>query len=435
MMNYDEYELLKYIDHLIDTTQSLESQLKEAKLTLGKAKSKTQLFLDHFKELCATYSLPLDNKATFCQIIGQRMDTIQHEDMLWLYTALILDKGLLFDTNCIDRTIKQDVGCYLAMQKEMTFLTEELQRKRDCNRTFREIKQQFKMQNHSMGYSANEADVHFILTTFKEYFPNDSTNDTQILFDNITLLCDTLAKDKELMTLAPLFIYQVISKHKSRFCSSENFHFNLAKLWENKSYQIETDNKKNFKNLTALFYFFLDLCDHFGKNPAVDIGFSCYIFSELSNICEWYYTNFEHNEHINLPVPLAAIIEQCQITFYNDAIIHYDCSYEKIENFSKNKQSHQKQIEKKLEQYFATHPELIQHYIDNLFASAEKRKTIIYEFFHNADLPMKYISTDTLPIIYNLINILLDVEVNRRSIKLLLEMGKKLTKSLSITCK
>ena len=431
-MDFDEYELLKYIDHLIDTTESLESQLKEANLTLGKATKNTQLFMTHFKELCTTYSLPMDNKAKFCQILYQTMDNIPEQDMLWLYTALFVDAGLLFDTNRIDRTIKQDVGCYLTMHKDMAFLTKELQRKTIYNNTFREIKQQLKIQNSYMEHSASEADVYFILNTFKEYFPADSNNDIKILMDNITLLCNNLANDKELMTVAPLFVYQVVSKHKSRLCSADNFYFDITKLWAYKPYQIETDNGKNFNNLTSLFYFFLDLCDHFSKNPAVDIGFSCYIFSELSNICEWYYTNFEHNKDINLPIPLAAIIDQCQITFYNDDVVIYGCSYEDTETFSRSKQSHNQQIELKIEQHFVMHPEVIQYYIENLSASSEKRRHIIYELFDNANLPTKYISTDTLPIIYSLINVLIDVEVNRQSVKTLLLIGKQLTNSLSI---
>lgn len=425
-MNSEEDDILNY---LIDTTESLESKLKQTNLTMPQAKKDMLKFIAHTKNLCSTYSLPLDNKAKFCQDLFHYIDDIPLKEMILLFTAVICDNGLLFDIHRDDRTIRQDISCYLSMKQQMTSFTDKLTIQSAHNLFFRKLKEK-KPSDIPTRTSHNKADIYFIFQTFTAYFPLNSQDKPSILIENISFLCSILANDKILLKIAPVFIYQVVRKHKSRLLKAELFHFEWENLWTYKSYQIATDNGKNFNNYIALINFFLDLCDYFSNDPTIDIELSYYIFSELSNLCEWYYTYFEYSENIKLPEPLSISIAQRKFDCCCDNS-QYNCSNEELVEFFSYKKSYTKQIERKIQQYLQNHPSVIQQYINIFPADLDKKSHLIYQIFDNANLPLKFITPADLPIIHTAINLLLETEVNRQAEQNLLKTGRKLIDLLS----
>lgn len=425
-MNFEEYDL---INQLIDSTETLEAKLKQENLTFIHAKEGMQYFIAHIKDLCTTYSLPLNNKSKFPQKLSQIMQNLPPQDLLLLYTAVLCDKGLLFDIERTDRTIEQDVGCYLTLKREMNFLSDDFSMKSTYKNTFIKLKNQCALKNIPLHKSGTEADIYFVFQTFTKYFAIARSHDSKIIMDNIALICSLLANNEKLLRIAPIFIYQIISKHKTRFCKTANFHVEWDKLWTYKSYQITTDNGKNFNNIIDLVNFFLDLCHYFNQNPKIDIELSHYIFSESTNLCEWYYSNCEYDEKITLSVPLIIRIAQCHIDCFENSP-NYNCTNEQFTDFFSYKKSYTKQIQRTINQYLDTHLPMIQKYMDILPTNLDKKQHLVYKILDDMTLPSKCIPPADLPLLYSVITTLIEIEINQQTEKTLLLLGNHLIDTL-----
>jgi len=421
-MNFEEYEI---INQLIDTTETLEARLEQENLTFTQAKEGLQYFIVPIKNLCTTYRLPINNKPKFIQKLSQIVHTIPPQDLFPLYTAVLCDKGLIFDIERTDRTIEQDISCYLTMQRETLFFADEFSRKSTYKTTFDKLKSQCTMKNIPLQSLGNEADIYFVFQAFTKYFPFARKHDPKIIMDNIALVCSLLANNEELLHIAPIFIYQVVSKHKARFCKTENFHFEWDKLWTYKSYQITADNGKNFNNIIDLVNFFLDLCHYFSQNPAVDIELSHYIFSESVNLCEWYYTNCEYDEKVTLSLPLSIRIVHCNIDCFENTP-DYGCTDEQIIDFFSYKKSYTKQIQQTITQYLGTHSPVIQQYLDISSTNLEKKQRLVYKILDDIALPAKYIPPADLPLLYSVITLLIEVEITQQAERALFLIGNQL---------
>lgn len=424
-MDYLSIEEQVMLDQMLDDVESLKSILAQANLTFAQAKDKVAGFIEHAKSLCTTYSLPLDNKATFCQLLYKRIDSSPKQDMLWLYTAVLADKGLLFDIDRTSRTIEQDIRCYLDMNQKMALLSEELNLQTTYKTAFNRLKQQTIRYDASLSVITSEDDAHFVFNLCLTHLPELEATD--ILMNNIILLCSMINNNEDLLRIAPFFIYQVTNRHTSRLGNTEDFYFEIGKLWSNKKYQIINDNGKNFKRYLALLNFYLNLCNYFSQNPAVDFELCHYCFAETSNLCEWYYNHCEDNEDVQLPVPLAVRIAQANIYCCENSP-DYGCSPEELDAFWEMEKA-VTQFERKMGQYLRAHPSVIQEYIDNLSGSKDKNRHLVYRIFENADLPRKYITPTNLPLIYTVINLFLDIEINLQAEATLLQIGKRLINS------
>ncbi|SEJ54360.1 hypothetical protein SAMN05660742_11012 [Propionispira arboris] len=425
-MDFDEYDLL---NQLIDTTETLEVKLQQANLTFIQAKKNMTHFIAQLKDLCATYSLPLNNKSKFPQKLSQIMQNLSPQDLFLLYTAILYDKGLIFDIERTNRTSEQDIGCYLTLKKDLKKCFDEFSRKATYKSTFSKLKNQCSLTNIPLQKSGTEADIYFVFQTFTKYFAIARNNDSEIIMDNIALICSLMANNEELLHIAPIFIYQVISKHKARFCKTENFHFEWDKLWSYKSYQIAADNGKNFNNIIDLVNFFLDLCHYFSQNSAVDVELSHYIFSESTNLCEWYYSNYEYDEKVTLSVPLTIRITQSNIDCFEN-MPSYGCTDEEFTDFFSYKKSYTKQVKQTINQYLAAHPAMIEQYIDITPTNLDKKQHLVYKILDDLALPAKYIPTTDLPLLYSVITTLIEIEINQQTEKALFIIGNQLIDTL-----
>ena len=96
-----EYELLH---DLLDTTPSLEEELRQHQLTLEQAKTKLAAWQKQAASLLELASLPVHNKFASCQRLADVLDSLSEDHVLWLYTLLLSDNGLVFDPCRGERT-------------------------------------------------------------------------------------------------------------------------------------------------------------------------------------------------------------------------------------------------------------------------------------------------------------------------------------------
>ncbi|HWR08534.1 hypothetical protein [Sporomusa sp.] len=418
------------LHQMLDKEESLAARLAQAKLTFTQANDNVERFVARITKLCTTYCLTLDNKAQFCQRLRDLIDNSPKQDMLLLFTSVLSDKGLLFDQDRTSRTTEQDISCYLTMQEQMHLLDQELSDQSRYNTRFRQLQQQNKRYNTVFSVPPPESDVDFLFHKFLSFFPADSIQARNILLNNLTLLCSLVVNNADLLLIAPLFIYQVASRHTSRLCNTADFSCQYDKLWINKDYQIIKDNGKNFKHNMVLLDFYLELCDYYNQKPGVDIELCHYYFTELSNICEWYYTQCEYNETICLPVPLVVRIAHCNVDCFENSP-DFGCSQEDFDTFF-DSETASNRFKNKLKKYLTAYPSVIQQYIDILSGNPEKKRYLVYQILDNADLPNKYMTPAKLPLIYTVINMFLEAEINLQTETILLQIGKKLTNSVTI---
>ena len=118
-----EYELLH---DLLDTTPSLEEELRQHQLTLEQAKAKLAAWQEQAASLLKLASLPIHNKFAACQRLADTLDSLSEDQALWLYTLLLSDNGLVFDPYRSERTEEQNLLSYLAVEKKRSHLEKTL---------------------------------------------------------------------------------------------------------------------------------------------------------------------------------------------------------------------------------------------------------------------------------------------------------------------
>ena len=132
-----------------------------------------------------------------------------------------------------------------------------------------------------------------IFKLYRELYPMNKTG--PYLEQNLEILAAT-ANITPFKQIAPLYIYQMLTKHISRLNKNEGLQVNQESLWKYQQYQIDYDNGKNFKTNVRNIQLFLKLCHLFTNNPEVDITLCQYGFIQLSNLYSFYERNFPEDD-------------------------------------------------------------------------------------------------------------------------------------------
>ncbi len=423
-MNSDDF--YEQLDTLVDDTEALEQQLQRLRLTLPQTEAMMREWHQRITTLAAAHGLSLSNKALFCRRLDSLSATLPLEDMFSLYVAVLRDQGLLFHRRHIS---KQDIGHFLSLWERMEQAKAALYLHTKYSARFEQLKLLRHPFDEACSDIAAEADVAFVLKEFSRLVL--SKEDTSILRENISLLCGRIAANQDLLPVAPILLYQIAHKCTKSLQASVDFHFSWHKLWNEKCYQIEADNGKNFRQYQLLINLFLALCRYFEENSTVDLDFNHYLFARLSNLSEWYYrhkSTADDTACLEIPFPLQ--IAQLGVECFED-IPDYGLGEEAAFTlYGKNVDSYMK-LAAFTEQFLQLHPSCLEDYIQLHPVTSRKKQRFVEKLLTQSQLSMLFPFMPK-PALCEVLNIILDTLVSEEAEAHLIHSGQVLIDRLII---
>ena len=415
-----EYELLH---DLLDTTPSLEEELRQHQLTLEQAKTKLAAWQKQAASLLKLASLPIHNKFAACRRLADILDSLSEDQALWLYTLLLSDNGLVFDPCRSERTEEQNLLSYLAVEKKRSHLEKTLRNYQSLHVQFSKLPAASQLLQTAIPKTTTDADALALFQMLLSHFPECASTDKDTLVENLLLLSSLLPRVPELQGIAPLFWYLIATRHLTKLCQSSEFNCRFEKLFTYKAYQIDVDNGKNFNHFLALLSFFEELCTHYAADPAVNMELSLYGFAVTSNICEWYFQSLPLEESSALPKPLRTLIRECRIDCFETGGF-LDCSLEELAAFEKD-EHHRKKLLLVLDRYCQEHPKQLAAYAENASTLPEENRCLLYTIVDELKGELPWLTPDRFAVICSEIDTFIALQINEKASALLEEMGRQ----------
>lgn len=415
-MNSDDF--YEQLDQMVEDTEALEQQLRRLHLTLPQAEAMLREWQQRITTLSVAHELTLANKALFCRRLDSLSDKLPLEDMLSLYVAVLRDKGLLFHRW---RISKQDIGCFLSLWERMKQAKAALYLHAEYSARFERLKLLRHPFDKACSNIAAEADVAFVLKEFSRLAPSNEA--ASILRENISLLCGQITANRDLLPVAPILLYQIAHKCTKALQASVDSHFSWHKLWNEKCYQIEADNGKNFRQYQLLINLFLALCRYFKENSAVDLDFNHYLFARLSNLSDWYYrhkSTADDTAYLEIPFPLQ--IAQLGIECFED-IPDYGLDEEASFALYEKDVDVYENLATSAQQFLQLHPSYLEDYIQLHPVISHKKRRFVEQLLTQSQLPILFPSIQR-PALCEVLNIILDTLVNKEAEAHLIHSGQ-----------
>lgn len=298
-MEYDiDYEINKYIDEQADQYIEFDELLKQNHITFDIAKQKVKQFKENFYCLLSKYSISCQNLTATCYDLMEHINKHpDNADLQHLYFCVMTDFGLLNEINSHDRTKEQEIRNYFHQNELVQKLTAFLKSQSDNSKKFNKIQEYLKKPIQSKHVECmQEADLLYNLTIHHTFLYSSSNN--KIYHDNLDSLLTHINSDDILKSVKPYAIFAVLSKKHGMMNNRVDFIPNFKTIFQYQTYNIMTDNGKNFNNYQSYVELYEHLRRFYIDDKEVDIELSDFCFANLSPLSEWYYIWCEQNEEI-----------------------------------------------------------------------------------------------------------------------------------------
>ncbi|MDE6034849.1 MAG: hypothetical protein K2G36_02955 [Ruminococcus sp.] len=295
----NEYEELhRWLDEQAENDISTEELLQEYGLTIENASEQADLYREKFFELLRKYGICSDNISVMIAELDRLIYKNQNEDLLFVYTALATEKGLLFG-NMEDE--EQKILCWLKQSGHAEKFSKAVRMEKIYQKLLESLS----------GFSeipeAGETDTEEQTLLYQMSLQHDflyKGRKSNFFLENIGELVRKVNACPELKVIKPYVYSAVLSRKHKLMTDRKNYSPNFANIFERTDYKIKTDNGKNFDTYQS----YLELYDQLRRYyyDESDIDFSDYCFAHLNNLSEWYYENCEPNEEIPMTLERMA---------------------------------------------------------------------------------------------------------------------------------
>ncbi|MDE6834551.1 MAG: hypothetical protein K2J39_09965 [Ruminococcus sp.] len=295
----NEYEELhRWLDEQAEDDTSTEELLQEYGLTMEEASEQADLYREKFFELLRKYGICSDNISVMIAELDRLIYKNQNEDLLFVYTALVAEKGLLFG-NMEDE--EQKILCWLQQASHAEIFSKAIRMEKIYQKRLESLS----------GFSeipeAGETDTEEQVLLYQMALQHDflyKGRKSNFFLENIGELVRKVNASPELKAIKPYVYSAVLSRKHKLMADRKNYSPNFANIFEKKDYKIKTDNGKNFDTYQSYVELYDQLQRYYYDES--DIDFSDYCFAHLNNLSEWYYENCEPNEEIPMTLELIA---------------------------------------------------------------------------------------------------------------------------------
>ena len=204
-----------------------------------------------------------------------------------LISLLLCDDGILAE---VDMLNEENIRSFAKYVFDVKRVETELEERRAIHQKWKRLLQELYAYDDRLPVDCEAIiDHEEILNVYREVFPQNKIG--SYLVQNLEALAVT-ASTPPFLAIAPLYIYQMLTKHISRLNKNEGLQVKQSSLWKYQQYQIDFDNGKNFKANVRNIQLFLGLCEVFAEYPEVDLKLCQYGFIQLSNLYAFYEANF-----------------------------------------------------------------------------------------------------------------------------------------------
>ena len=216
----------------------------------------------------------------------RELEKAKRDSDLYLICLLLCDDGILME---IDYITEKNLRSFAKYIFDVKNVEQEIEKRRTMHRKWKQLLQKlYEYDNSTSVDDVTIIDHNAIFKVYRNIYPLNKIG--PYFMQNLETLAVT-ANKPPFNEIAPLYVYQMLTKHSSRLNKNEGLQVNQESLWKYQQYQIDFDNGKNFKANAKSIELFLDLCKLFVDSPEVDILLCQYGFIQLSNLYRFYEEN------------------------------------------------------------------------------------------------------------------------------------------------
>ncbi|MGN0676954.1 MAG: hypothetical protein ACI4K5_04350 [Ruminococcus sp.] len=294
-MDYDlDYEIYKYINEQAEQYVPFRKLLKNNNLTFSEARQKAQDFKANFDNLLSEYHIGNNNLVRICCDLMEKInENPNNSDLQYIYIFIMTYSGFLNEIKSPEQQIRNYINQNERIQELSDFLKSQIKNRDKLYKIQKHLKNALHIRNISC---SEESDLLYKIT-LQYYFLYGSSNN-KIYRDNLESLLIHINSDDILKSVKPYIIFAVLSRKHGMIQNRADFIPNFQTLFQYQTYNIMTDNGKNFNNYQSYTELYENLRRFYADDKEIDIELSDFCFSNLCSLSEWYYIWCEPNEEI-----------------------------------------------------------------------------------------------------------------------------------------
>lgn len=241
---------------------------------------------------------PIDNSFAVCQKFSERTE---YTEDLFAFLRLFLPSHPFILNPTIEKNEDEleQVSNYALILDEITHVDRTLSEIETLWQNWLALKSQLLCPDHSV-LSKTTVTANNVLQICDKHLKIH--HETNTFSYNLESLIAELNQTPSFRNVAPLYLFKVLVKHKSRLQKNKDITINLASLWKFDVYAIAQDNGRNFNTNRHYIDLFLDLCTLWQDDSFVDIPLSKWGFFQTSNLLEFDRNTTEEVAHLSFPL-------------------------------------------------------------------------------------------------------------------------------------
>lgn len=310
----EELKIYELLDDYIDSGRfkTTEDILAEKDLNEKQALNSADGFRKCFFDLLEIKGIKSCNISKICFELSELSKNDKSDDVLFLCVAMLTEKGLLFG----DISDKEEkIRLWLDQSDTIKMLTESIKNEPEYRKRLFEIQ---KHKPKELNTKINQKEQIMLFRTAVEHKFLYKYKKSNVFLENIGELVRAVNSDEKYRQIKPYIYFAVLTRKHKLMTEHQGFQSNISNIFNYKEYKIDKDNNKNFNTYEDYLTLYEDLAYEFG-NDGTDMKFSDYCMANLSNLCEWYYENCEHNEDIPINSAEMIICVARGLTFIPDS--------------------------------------------------------------------------------------------------------------------
>lgn len=302
----EEKEIDDLIDEAADEYRSIEDILREQGITPEQAVHEANAFRQKFLALLRLNKIPSDNISRICREVAGLMEHEQSDDVIFLYTALLTENGLLFGELDGDEQI---VSLWLEQKERVDYLTQRIVNEPIYCHRLKELRH-YKPQSDSTDIDRQEQAMLYEMLIENTFLYKARKNN--IFLQNLGELVRLVNANALYKQIKPYIYFAVLSRKHKLMMEREHYSPNIPKIFDYQAYSIYRDNNKNFDTYQSYLELYGQLRESY--DGEIDGFMTDYCMANTSNLCQWFYENCEPDDVI--PMSLSQVAEYLSQTVW-----------------------------------------------------------------------------------------------------------------------
>lgn len=385
MISIEEWE--NAMDELADESDCAQI-LQERGLCAEDVLREAKRYRTAFRVRMSKRGLPLNNRFALCTVLYAQATQVKKQPslaLLRIYCEILTAPDWLLDPlpDLEDEDNREQVILqYLRFCEERDELLQILTQRKELAEKFEKATKKIR---NPLPADCNIRYSRKIIRCFARLFKLSEKENGDILLKNVSNYIQITASIPSLRSIEPLFMFRLLTKHKSRMCSVPDLNVNISALWKRDNQSVDRDNGRNFKQYGLNLSFFRDLCHIYEKHSSIDFALCWYGLDQITVLGDFYRKHVSTgwvciNDENDFPwIPTVEelvedVVFSCFPNGYEDNVLleESDLTYEDFSKFLKSPASGIKTAMKKISDYMNRHAEDIIRQASNIDTAGRK---------------------------------------------------------------